>query len=386
MQYSFQQQYLIQAHNVNLKTIKGLYHKVNANPDFKTIRNLRRAIDFQMRLHTYIIELFGKNFLVRMTLDEELAKLMDIGSILELIEENVRASTDMTDEFYREQRQRLREKLNCLIIVTGPQGYGKTMLGRNISQRMDKTFKMSEDLFFLGTEFLPKIRESGRGKYVVFDEPVVELGSRRSMEKGRPEINAVFTVFRMKQISVVLCTPFVDDVDRADRRLVWALIEVVTKGIGLWYSIPHGKDPKDLSNWELKGRIYFDNLEDAEWEAYEKRKGDFIDKVVRRAETRLAERTGKPVVDRRKVVQQVFEKCKRWLEENNISDPKYADIHEFLLIEGSDAEFEIFKDANNEKVLLNRITRERTQVSQDLKAGNPKTKLQKGRLNGVRKR
>jgi hypothetical protein len=123
-------------------------------------------------------------------------------------------------------KERTKKNLNCMILVIGPCGSGKSYVTLRLGELLDPEFN-AERVAFSAKEFMdimnndPIIKE---GSVIVFDEVGVGLSSRDWYSEKNKMITGVFETFRKKKFIVFLTVPHASSLDKRALKLMNLII------------------------------------------------------------------------------------------------------------------------------------------------------------------
>lgn len=154
----------------------------------------------------------------------------------------------------------LQKDQDCIGIVDGSPGLGKSTLAQQLANRVDPTFKTAiPPRICMDMPTLQKtILEAKPGSAIIFDEALNGLNIRRTMSSLNVILTSLMAECRQKRLFIVLCLPSIFDMDRsiAIHRALF-LIHVYTKGGTQRYFKFFGKKQKSKLFQDVNAkRIY----------------------------------------------------------------------------------------------------------------------------------
>jgi hypothetical protein len=131
---------------------------------------------------------------------------------------------------------RVHTKNNCLIIVEGETGSGKSMTALNLAQHFDRFFSPRR-IAFTGQEFLELLKYVPHKGWVVWDEVGVSLSHREWRSELSIDVIKVIESFRYKLINVIFTVPSAKYIDRVAREMCHYLLRMKARGQASVYRI-----------------------------------------------------------------------------------------------------------------------------------------------------
>jgi hypothetical protein len=132
--------------------------------------------------------------------------------------------------------QRVNSKNNCLIIIEGETGSGKSCLALNLAQHYDPYFS-SRRIAFTPLEFMDLLNEVPAKGWIVWDESGVNLSHRDWQSANNKAIMMVIQSFRYKFINVIFCLPSAQYMDKVPREMCHFLLRMQRRGAASVYRI-----------------------------------------------------------------------------------------------------------------------------------------------------
>lgn len=131
---------------------------------------------------------------------------------------------------------RVNTENNCLIIVEGETGSGKSCLGLSLCQHWDPYFS-ARRIAFSSQEFLNLLPVVPHKGWVLWDEVGVWLSHRKWQSEANFQIMQVIQSFRYKFINVVFCLPSASYLDKVVREMCHYVLRLQERGIANVYRI-----------------------------------------------------------------------------------------------------------------------------------------------------
>jgi len=131
----------------------------------------------------------------------------------------------------QEIRKRLhKQNKNCIMIVVGPTGSGKSWWSNGFCLAVDPTFNASRIAHMKGSEFMRILRTKGigRGKAIMWDDVGKGLKARDWQDIVNKTISDIMQTFRIRGLLVILNAPDTARIDSEVRRLFHYQIEMQT--------------------------------------------------------------------------------------------------------------------------------------------------------------
>ena len=144
-------------------------------------------------------------------------------------------SGKIDNPFYKEILDMVFKKnRNCLIIITGDTGTGKSYLALKLAQELDPTFtpeNISERVVCHPKQFIDlvvnKKDELKTGSVIVMDEAGVSMASREWYSYNNKALDYILQTFRYQKLIVIFTVPNMSFVDSHARRLFNFYIETI---------------------------------------------------------------------------------------------------------------------------------------------------------------
>lgn len=200
---------------------------------------------------------------------------------------------------------RVHTENNCLLIVVGETGQGKSALACSLAQHFDPYFSPKR-IAFTAKEFLDLLPEVPSKSWIVWDEVGVYLSHRRWQSEANIMIMQVLQSFRYKFINVIFTLPSATYMDVVARTMCHYLLVMSGRGKATVYRIL--KPTYSGSPWTKRiGGIISEMPTAMLWDAFEKKRTEHQDRLYERSrkmseatlktETEKLEKTLKGKVD-----------------------------------------------------------------------------------------
>lgn len=131
---------------------------------------------------------------------------------------------------------RVNTQNNCLIIIEGETGSGKSCMGLSLAQHFDPYFS-TKRIVFSAQEFLDLLPNVPNKGWLVWDEVGVWLSHRKWQSEVNFQIMQVIQSFRYKFINVIFCLPSASYMDKVVREMCHFVIRLQRRGVGAAYRI-----------------------------------------------------------------------------------------------------------------------------------------------------
>lgn len=138
--------------------------------------------------------------------------------------------------FTRQIMGRVHTENNCLIIIEGETGSGKSCLGLSLCQHFDPYFG-AKRIAYSGREFLELLPQVPNKGWLLWDEPGVYLSHRRWQSEINIQIMQVIQSFRYKLINVIFCLPTASYMDKVVREMCHYVLRMKRRGQASVYRI-----------------------------------------------------------------------------------------------------------------------------------------------------
>jgi ABC-type dipeptide/oligopeptide/nickel transport system ATPase component len=131
---------------------------------------------------------------------------------------------------------RVNTQNNCLIIIEGETGSGKSCMGLSLAQHFDPYFS-TKRIVFSAQEFLDLLPNVPNKGWLMWDEVGVWLSHRKWQSEVNFQIMQVIQSFRYKFINVIFCLPSASYMDKVVREMCHFVIRLQRRGVGAAYRI-----------------------------------------------------------------------------------------------------------------------------------------------------
>ena len=131
---------------------------------------------------------------------------------------------------------RVHTENNCLLIVEGETGSGKSAEALNLAQHFDPYFS-SKRIAFTGKEFLDLLPYVPHKGWIVLDEVGVSLSHRQWQSELNFQVMQVIQSFRFKLINVIFTVPSASYIDKVAREMCHYLLRMQKRGQASVYRI-----------------------------------------------------------------------------------------------------------------------------------------------------
>lgn len=115
---------------------------------------------------------------------------------------------------------------NCLMLIVGETGSGKSWTGLKIGEELDPSFSIDR-VAFTAEEFAQMLNKDDieKGQAIMFDEAGVGLKARNWYTEQNKKVIDVLQTFRFKNLFVIFTVPSAGFIDKNGRKLFHYLIE-----------------------------------------------------------------------------------------------------------------------------------------------------------------
>jgi ABC-type dipeptide/oligopeptide/nickel transport system ATPase component len=121
---------------------------------------------------------------------------------------------------YLKERLSEKQKKNCLILIVGETGSGKSYAGLRLCESFDPNFS-NDKVTFKSREFIDIIDNkelSYPNAAILFEELSVAMSARRWQDTTHQMVNSLLDTFRYKRLLVVFTVPDISYVDAQTRK------------------------------------------------------------------------------------------------------------------------------------------------------------------------
>lgn len=176
---------------------------------------------------------------------------------------------------------RVHTQNNCLLIVVGETGTGKSALALSLAQHWDPFFN-EDRIAFTAKEFLDLLPIIPSKGWIVWDEVGVYLSHRKWQSEANIQIMQVLQSFRYKLINVIFTLPSAVYMDIVARTMCHYLVVMGKRGVATVYRIL--KPTYQGSPWTKRiGVLYSEMPTMGLWEKFEKVRTQHQDKLYEEA-------------------------------------------------------------------------------------------------------
>ena len=176
-----------------------------------------------------------------------------------------------------------------VVVIDGEEGAGKSTFASQMAHYVDRTFDQSM-MSLTPDEFLANINKAKKSQAVVFDEAFTGLASRSSLSQVNKMIVELMMEMRKKNLFVIICIPSVFYLEKyvclhRARALFHTYISRGKRGAYFVYNQKklkqlyiYGKREMTYRNPRVRLRHRFVSTPPIDWESYETRKIDALQK------------------------------------------------------------------------------------------------------------
>ncbi len=100
----------------------------------------------------------------------------------------------------------LKDDLDCILLVDGGEGSGKSVLAQQMAKFLDPTFCV-EDITFSGGQFKKAVIEAKKYKCIVFDEALSALNKMKSISSLNVSVVDLLAEVRQKNLFIIIILP-----------------------------------------------------------------------------------------------------------------------------------------------------------------------------------
>jgi signal recognition particle GTPase len=216
----------------------------------------------------------------------------------------------MREGFIDEQGNKQEGKYDCIIMIDGKRGVGKSTLGAKIAYRLG--FNPERDIVYSREDVIKAYAKKKNG--VIFADEFINVGYNRDFwDSDQKTLIKLMNMYRDSKNVFIGCVPIFAQLDRHFQSLVKIRLTVIERGIaivqGQLRSSIYTSDPWDIKNnikiessWSLKnknpqyqklttfrGFLYFEDLTQLQREEIEKIKQEKRNRLVQIDEGRVEE-------------------------------------------------------------------------------------------------
>lgn len=114
-------------------------------------------------------------------------------------------------------KQRIKDHLQNVIVVTGSTGSGKSTLAIQLCRAMEPRWKISENYIYSVDDLKEKLDTGGGSPISLFDEGSISLNSNNSMKADDKMLVALFDTMRSRGWTSIICIPSIDSLNKRIR-------------------------------------------------------------------------------------------------------------------------------------------------------------------------
>lgn len=163
-------------------------------------------------------------------------------------------------------RRRIKANKNCLIIIIGATGIGKTYAGLRICEVLDPDFNISR-IAFTGKDFIeladsPDLKP---GSCIMLDEAGVSMDNRQWWSQHNRMINWLLQTFRHQRLVSIITVPQLNFIDKKSLALFHVVLEVINIDGSKRCSVVKPKIiiPRPSSLTDKNFMMYFPTIKDS---------------------------------------------------------------------------------------------------------------------------
>ncbi len=139
--------------------------------------------------------------------------------------------------FIEDIKKRIRKNENCLIIVVGRTGVGKSYASMRIAEVLDSGFGLDR-IAFKGKDFIEIAdRDLPKGSVIMLDEAGISMDNRTWWETHNRMINYLLQTFRHRNLIAILTVPQLNFIDKKSLALFHIVLEVVGKNMAHRFAV-----------------------------------------------------------------------------------------------------------------------------------------------------
>jgi len=148
-------------------------------------------------------------------------------------------------------QRRIADHWDCVVVITAPEGGGKSTLALQMAYAIDPTFGVSNRLCYTALDVMRRFEDTEAGKVIVFDESARALLGTDTFSKEQKALVQALMLVREKGLITILCIPRIEELAksmRMRRAILW--IHVYRRGKGLVHirddRLRYRPDPNDI--------------------------------------------------------------------------------------------------------------------------------------------
>lgn len=157
-------------------------------------------------------------------------------------------------EFAENIKKRLRKDWDCIIVITGESGKGKSVFATELSILIDDKYQLDKNISFIpehGDELETKFKERNNYEVLHCDEAVRSLHKHNWQDRIQQNLIKFYDTNRYKNVCTLLLVPrffSLSEHFRAFKTSFW--IDIIERGRAIVYAKIQDKDADDV--WHIK--------------------------------------------------------------------------------------------------------------------------------------
>lgn len=165
-----------------------------------------------------------------------------------------------------EFKKRNAKDWDTWLIISGDEGDGKSVMGKQLCKIFAGSKFTLEDIVFTPTQFTKRVLEAEKGSAIMYDEAISGLSARRAMSGINTALISMAAQCRKKNLFVLILLPSFFDLDKniaihRTRGLIHVLADVTKRGFFRYYTKNQKKKlyvlGKKFYNMNAIGKSYF---------------------------------------------------------------------------------------------------------------------------------
>ena len=150
------------------------------------------------------------------------------------------------DYWTHEMVARTKNNLDSVVVIDGPEGYGKSVLGLRVGLAADPTFALSR-ICYTARDVIARYEDTRPGQVVMFDESARALIGTDTHEKAQKALIQALMLVQEKGIILFFVSHlFMHLPSKYGRRRAWLWISVRSRG----KAIVHERDDRMSYKWD----------------------------------------------------------------------------------------------------------------------------------------